>query len=157
LVSRAQLPLDAVYRFAREEAPQECRLATLALPRKPGAVIVADCISPGNPPFAAMRRMFFHPQSGQLLSNLHSTSQPWGIRLSMAMAPIHFGQWGGTASKIMWSILGLVPGMLAVSGLLMWWNRVLSRNFGRAGSFAAALGFSDKAEKVAARASRFGG
>jgi uncharacterized iron-regulated membrane protein len=39
---------------------------------------------------------------------------------------LHFGNFGGWPSKAIWVILGLAPAFLFVTGVLMWWNRVLS-------------------------------
>ena len=39
---------------------------------------------------------------------------------------LHFGNFGGWVSKAIWTVLGLVPAFLFVTGLLMWWNRLLS-------------------------------
>jgi len=39
---------------------------------------------------------------------------------------LHFGNFGGWLSKAAWVIIGLAPAFLFVTGLLMWWNRVLS-------------------------------
>lgn len=38
---------------------------------------------------------------------------------------LHFGNFGGWPSKAAWTIIGLAPAFLFVTGLLMWWNRVL--------------------------------
>ncbi len=40
---------------------------------------------------------------------------------------LHFGNFGGWPVKVLWVILGLAPPFLFVTGALMWWNRVLSR------------------------------
>jgi uncharacterized iron-regulated membrane protein len=39
---------------------------------------------------------------------------------------LHFGNFGGWPSKAVWTIIGLAPAFLFVTGVLMWWNRVLS-------------------------------
>jgi uncharacterized iron-regulated membrane protein len=39
---------------------------------------------------------------------------------------LHFGNFGGWFSKTVWVILGLAPAFLFVTGVLMWWSRVLS-------------------------------
>lgn len=39
---------------------------------------------------------------------------------------LHFGRFDGI-TEALWTILGLAPGALAVTGALMWWNRVLSK------------------------------
>ena len=43
---------------------------------------------------------------------------------------LHFGRFNG-ATEALWTILGLAPGILAVTGALMWWNRVLSKKLRR--------------------------
>jgi uncharacterized iron-regulated membrane protein len=39
---------------------------------------------------------------------------------------LHFGNFGGWFSKAVWVVLGLAPAVLFLTGMLMWWNRVLS-------------------------------
>jgi uncharacterized iron-regulated membrane protein len=39
---------------------------------------------------------------------------------------LHFGNFAGWRVKALWTILGLAPPFLFVTGVLMWWNRVLS-------------------------------
>jgi uncharacterized iron-regulated membrane protein len=39
---------------------------------------------------------------------------------------LHFGNFGGWPSKALWLLIGLAPAVLFVTGVLMWWNRVLS-------------------------------
>lgn len=50
---------------------------------------------------------------------LNSKLRFWIIRL-------HFGRFNG-ATEVLWTVLGLAPAVLAVTGALMWWNRVLSK------------------------------
>jgi uncharacterized iron-regulated membrane protein len=38
---------------------------------------------------------------------------------------LHFGNFGGWPSKALWVVIGLAPAFLFVTGVLMWWNRVL--------------------------------
>ena len=44
---------------------------------------------------------------------------------------LHFGNFAGSGVKTIWVIFGLAPVVLFVTGLLMWWNRVLSKLFER--------------------------
>jgi uncharacterized iron-regulated membrane protein len=39
---------------------------------------------------------------------------------------LHFGNFGGWPVKALWVVLGLSPVLLFATGVLMWWNRVLS-------------------------------
>jgi len=38
---------------------------------------------------------------------------------------LHFGRFYGMTSKILWAAIGLVPVAMFVTGVLMWWNRVI--------------------------------
>jgi uncharacterized iron-regulated membrane protein len=40
---------------------------------------------------------------------------------------LHFGNFGDWEVKALWVVIGLAPPFLFVTGALMWWNRVLSR------------------------------
>ena len=44
----------------------------------------------------------------------------WLVRL-------HFGRWESDTLKAIWVILGLVPVLLSVTGVVMWWQRVVRR------------------------------
>lgn len=56
---------------------------------------------------------------GILDSILGNEFRSWITRL-------HFGRFNG-ATEALWILLGLAPAVLASSGALMWWNRVLSK------------------------------
>jgi uncharacterized iron-regulated membrane protein len=59
-----------------------------------------------------------------LSGNLGDTVQRW-------FSYLHFGNFGGLPVKIAWTVLGLGPTVLAVTGTVMWWNRVVTRWFRR--------------------------
>ena len=44
---------------------------------------------------------------------------------------LHFGNFAGSGTKAIWVIFGFAPIVLFITGLLMWWNRVLSKAFER--------------------------
>ncbi len=54
------------------------------------------------------------------------------------LARLHFGRAFGLWVKVLWSILGVVPSALLVTGALMWWNRVLRRTMGHSGEVRGA-------------------
>jgi uncharacterized iron-regulated membrane protein len=43
------------------------------------------------------------------------------------LARLHFGRAYGLSIKILWGILGLIPSALLITGLMMWWWRVIRR------------------------------
>ena len=52
-----------------------------------------------------------------------------GLFLSW-IAQLHFGRFN-TLTESLWTLFGLVPGLSAVTGALMWWNRVVRKKFRR--------------------------
>jgi uncharacterized iron-regulated membrane protein len=50
-----------------------------------------------------------------------------GDQVIRTLLGMHFGNFGGVPIRILWAILGLTPPFLFVTGALMWWNRVLSK------------------------------
>ncbi len=52
-------------------------------------------------------------------------SQRAGDRILFWLAQAHFGRFAGIPVKILWTLIGLVPAALLVTGTMLWWNRVL--------------------------------
>ena len=50
-----------------------------------------------------------------------------GDKIIRWMYYLHFGNFSDWGVKVTWLVLGLVPPLLLVTGVIMWWNRVLSR------------------------------
>jgi uncharacterized iron-regulated membrane protein len=77
-----------------------------------------------------------------------------GLFLSW-IAQLHFGRFNPLTESL-WTIFGLVPGISAVTGALMWWNRVLRKKFRRpyrrAERTGAANGTAAKASNAVADA-----
>ena len=70
-----------------------------------------------------------------LVERLSDPEQPIGERAGDIvltwLTRLHFGRWRdpvwGPWLKAVWAAIGLVPTVMAVTGLLMWWNRVVRR------------------------------
>ena len=73
---------------------------------------VADA-TPQAPPPRPRRRFVPHYSRGDMVFRF--------------MYGAHFGNFAGLKTRIAWAILGLAPPFLFLTGALMWWNRVLSR------------------------------
>jgi len=50
-----------------------------------------------------------------------------GDRVLYWFAYLHFGRFGGWSTKLIWAVVGLVPPAMFVTGVVMWWNRVIRR------------------------------
>lgn len=74
--------------------------------------------------------LYFNPYNSQYISTWHygvnRTLGDWVIWLQI---PLHFGTHWGLAVKCIWALLGLSLPLLAVTGLLMYWNRSLSKTW----------------------------
>jgi uncharacterized iron-regulated membrane protein len=53
------------------------------------------------------------------------TDLRFGDQVLAWLARLHFGRFRWLPLKIVWTVFGLVPVALLVTGVLMWWNRVL--------------------------------
>ena len=49
----------------------------------------------------------------------------WGDNVLAWLARLHFGRFPSLTLEITWTVFGLVPVVLLITGALMWWNRVL--------------------------------
>lgn len=56
--------------------------------------------------------------------NLEDFERP-GEDLVRALVAGHFGRFGGLGIRITWTVLGLVPAVLFVTGFILWWRRVV--------------------------------
>jgi uncharacterized iron-regulated membrane protein len=62
------------------------------------------------------------------LEPIHESSKTnrFGDQVLFWLARLHFGRFAGLPVEIVWTVFGLAPAVLFVTGTLMWWNRVLS-------------------------------
>lgn len=54
-----------------------------------------------------------------------------GDRILRWFSYLHIGNFGGIPIKALWTVLGLAPVLLFITGSLMWWNRVGSKRWNR--------------------------
>jgi uncharacterized iron-regulated membrane protein len=54
-----------------------------------------------------------------------STNIRMGDQILFYAAQLHFGRFGGWSMKLSWTIIGIAPAVLFVTGVVMWWRRVL--------------------------------
>lgn len=77
--------------------------------------------------------VYFDQLTGSLLLIWHrGINHTLGDWLLWLAVPLHFGTSFGMAGKIVWALAGLTFPALAITGLLMYWNRWLSKALRRA-------------------------
>jgi len=76
--------------------------------------------------------VYFSPYTGEYLGIWrYGVNQSLGDWIIWLQAPLHFGTSWGLGVKLVWAAAGLSVPLLAVSGLLMYWNRSLRRKWRR--------------------------
>ncbi len=125
----APLGPDALLAAARREVP-EARLVLATFPTRP------------NQPFSTMLQrtgaglfpyvnIKIDPYGGQVLAREDNATAPLGDKIMRQIAVLHFGIWGGPASKILYVLLGFVPIGLYGTGVVLWWNRTRAQRLAK--------------------------
>jgi uncharacterized iron-regulated membrane protein len=68
--------------------------------------------------------VYLDPAAARVVRVDYHDAQPLGVRLQRDIYGLHFGTFGGHATRLAWIGIGLAPLVLAVTGLLMYRNRV---------------------------------
>ncbi len=63
------------------------------------------------------------PVSGAVIAKRDGRDATGWQRLYFTFDPLHFGYFGGMITKVIWFVLGLTPGVLSLTGTIMWWKR----------------------------------
>ena len=72
-------------------------------------------------PYGSM--VSFDAQSGEMLSSSRIQEGTYFSQFLDSFRPLHYGNFGGIVTRLIWCVLGIAPGILAVSGYLVWWKR----------------------------------
>jgi uncharacterized iron-regulated membrane protein len=121
-------PLDDIIRSAELETP-DCRPTIIEFPKHPDESYVIRVRCPYDPEAVGLSYVYVDPPSAQVRSVDRFYQAAPGVRLIRLMTPIHYGDVGGLFTRVLWIIVGLTPGVLFVTSLLMWWNRSLSKTW----------------------------
>lgn len=102
----------------------------LQLPLGPQGVYGGLSYYPGSLKYTELRRVAVDPHTGAVLSTADTHEMEFGMHVVQYFHTVHFGTfggdgWFGIAVRCVWVLLGLTPPILAVTGLVMYWNRKL--------------------------------
>jgi uncharacterized iron-regulated membrane protein len=107
-------------------------LSMLNFPQKPGDALSFRLKLSSDPHRIGLNWVYVDPVSARVLRVDRLSEQPLGVKMMRLMTPIHYGTFGGSTTRVLWIFVGVVPGMLFITSLLMWWNRSLSKKWRRA-------------------------
>ncbi len=101
------------------------KLSYLAFPQAPnGSILLGGNLPTRNPLRSAYgSSATFDAKTGALQTAVDMRHAPALIQILDTVVPLHFGLFGGLPVKILWCLAGLSPGLLAISGSLIWWQR----------------------------------
>lgn len=124
------MDIDAAIAHADAVLPAEAPVGFLSLPAARGTTYYAVGYYRGALPYSKLVSLAFDGRSGTVLTDRDTTRAPLADRILQYTFTVHYGSFAGegllgTAVKILWVLLGLVPAMLGVTGVLMFWNRKL--------------------------------
>ena len=130
------LSLDALQRDAAQRLPG-FRGHFISLPSDPTAPAVTfwGAVEPRNwltSPYGST--ILYDPQTGAHRATNDLRSAGFWPRVLDSFRPLHFGDFGGLPVKILWALGGLAPGILAISGSVIWWLRRRTKTAGRLSS-----------------------
>ena len=120
-------PVDEIVHSAEEKTP-DCVPTIVEFPRHPDESYIVRVRCPYDPHAVGVSYVYVDPPSAQVRGVDRFYEAPLGVRLIRLMTPVHYGDVGGLFTRVLWIFVGLAPGVLFVTSLLMWWNRTLSKN-----------------------------
>ena len=117
---------DAVFSAAKAAIPGG-ELTVLTWPANARGAFSARERLPGDWARLGDQYVYIDQYSAAVLRADISHRLPRAARILLIMSPLHYGTFAGTATRWLWILMGLVPGILSITGFLMWWNRVVAR------------------------------
>jgi uncharacterized iron-regulated membrane protein len=121
------IPQQEAWRAASAALPAHTHLGYLSLAVETGAPVEAIAYYDHTAPYAQPIQIFINPFNGEPMRRLDSRTLPLALRALLYVYAIHFGSFAGLVSRVLWFLLGLLPSVLLVTGLILWWNRSLRR------------------------------
>ena len=121
--------LEGIVAQARERQPG-ARVVRVAVPGRVDGPYTVFMAGPGTDAPHQLARYFFDQHTGALLGTRPpGISGTAGDRIAGWIGPLHTGHFGGPLVKTLYVIVGLAPAVLFATGLIMWWNRVVTRRW----------------------------
>ena len=125
-VNAARRPLDEIQAAALSALPDAVP-SMIVFPAKKGDPFTLRLKRPSDLHRIGMNWVYVDPSTARVLRVDRFDRQTLGVQIVRLITPLHYGTIGGYATRILWIAAGLMPGVLFVTSLLMWWNRVLSK------------------------------
>ena len=125
------LPLSELYHRAQEAVPTE-QISAMSLPDDPGDSVFFSIIPSRTPRYLHYEALMLHPSTGEVV-HWHDSwaDDKSGDVLIGVMFMMHFASFENLFLRSVIAIFGITPAILAITGVLMYWNRSLSKKWRR--------------------------
>ncbi|HWB85091.1 MAG TPA: PepSY-associated TM helix domain-containing protein [Bryobacteraceae bacterium] len=128
-VNGQRADLGGMIEQARSDAPG-MTVAAVDFPGDAQDPLVIMMGQSGHRNLSNVTRLYFDPFTGRLLATWrYGCNRTAGEWLIWSIRPLHYGFYWGLAGKIVWALFGLSIPVLFATGLLMYWNRTLSKRW----------------------------
>jgi uncharacterized iron-regulated membrane protein len=124
------LPLRTLIAKASAAAPESWP-ELLIIPSRPGQAARVYMMGGTVREYQTTTLIDVDPKTGAVVLAQKAQGRSAGDALYAWLKVIHFGYFGGIPILILWFVLGLTPAFLAVTGVLMWWNRSAGKKFAK--------------------------
>lgn len=114
---------DRLYAEARRQMP-DLQPSYVYLPTQPKRDFrVSGAVKGQNPLYGTSNSIRFDPQTGEMKGQSRIAEKSVAEKLDAMAYPLHIGTFGGVPMRILYVIVGLTPGLLSITGFLLWWRR----------------------------------
>ena len=120
-------PADKMYQKALQGMP-EIEPTYVYLPTQPERKFEVRGYDKGQLMlWGASNSVRIDQKTGKILQVIRLADKSWQERVEATFHPLHVGNYGGVVIKIIYVIIGLTPGLLTITGFLLWWRRKMSK------------------------------
>lgn len=124
VTSQGQLAtMEALAEQARQAVPGR-PLFRMSIP-SPRQAVTVTLLEGAPAEFHKVSTVALDPVSAAVLQVGRYEQRPAGNSILAWFSVLHFGRFGGWPGKILWAVVGLSLPVLATTGCLMWWRRVI--------------------------------
>ena len=125
------LPVSRLLKAAEDAVPGAW-VSMVMLSHGPGQPVKVTLMSGGAREYQKSNYVYIDPYTSDVVRVESVQGRSFGDAVLAWIGPLHFGAFGGGLPVyVLWLILGLSPAVLGVSGMLMWWNRVVVKKWNR--------------------------
>jgi uncharacterized iron-regulated membrane protein len=124
------LPLDELAARAQAVFP-DGRIGYFLYNPAPNRPLAVRFRVPDDPHPNGRSTVWLDPRSGAVLAAHRWSDLDPGTRVNSYIYPLHTGELGGVALQVVVGMLGLMLGVLGISGLWLWWRRRSARRAAR--------------------------